>query len=242
MSSSMADIEAATAAIMIHPRLREVLTDELCPANWKGTWQDAYQTLKSCTAFAESAALPSQERPPQAWGFCHGPEYNDQYYCKEHDEDCVAGSCVFGKGTVWWNDVSARLVPPKPGRYALCFRYGAFYSAQAWNISVTCPKVGSKGGDLVSERTWRPRDGQQMRWYVIPDIEIAPECVGQAVQFRMWDHGSGHSGEKWDCAILVPMELLDLSVGRANKTVVVIGDEGNEEEGEEESGDDEDDY
>ena len=51
---------------MIHPRLREVLTDELCPANWKGTWQDAYQTLKSCTAFAESAALPSQERPPQA--------------------------------------------------------------------------------------------------------------------------------------------------------------------------------
>lgn len=43
-------------------------------------------------------------------------------------------------------------------------------------------------------------------------------------------------------AILVPMELLDLSVGRANKTVVVIGDEGNEEEGEEESGDDEDDY
>lgn len=42
-----------------------------------------------------------------------------------------------------------------------------------------------------------------MRWYVIPDIEIAPECVGQAVQFRMWDHGSGHSGEKWDCGACV---------------------------------------
>lgn len=110
-----------------------------------------------------------------------------------------------------------------------------------------------------------------MRWYVIPDIEIPPEIVGQTVTLRMWDHGSGHSGEKWDCgecqqaqerlvvpprravtgsccrvatgplpslsshllkfsscfdgpaAALVPIELLDLTDGKAKGAVTILG-------------------
>lgn len=57
---------------------------------------------------------------------------------------------------VWWNDVQAYVKPTRPGTYAMCFRYAAMYRANPWKLTITCPKVGNKGGALLPERQWVP--------------------------------------------------------------------------------------
>jgi len=63
----------------------------------------------------------------------------------------------------------------------------------------------------------------------MPEVEVPPELVGQSVTFRM-ESRDAHVMEKWDCCVLVPVELLDLSAGRAAGRVVEVGRDGGHRE------------